>query len=248
MKKVTAIVLHHLNQNQGYLDLCLDAMSKQEGVDLEVLVMASCPEVPEFKDFKGLKVTMIPNNYSTAKATNEGAKIARPDSEYLWLCNDDIIPAKSAARIMAQTVSVEPVILNPVCPTENGFYFRWNLEIGGKIMPRFNTLEDVSSEMVDDILEAQMPSIQFPIPFNCFHATMMRRDLFDKVGGIDERYRNQQEDKDFCWTAMKHHNASCWITTGAFVFHFGGVSAKYTITDAMREQGVQTLNEKWGNA
>lgn len=56
---------------------------------------------------------------------------------------------------------------------------------------------------------------------------MIRRDLLNSIGGLDENYFLYFEETDFCWRS-KNAGAPMWYVPESRVIHIGGQSTKVT--------------------
>jgi GT2 family glycosyltransferase len=55
---------------------------------------------------------------------------------------------------------------------------------------------------------------------------MIRRDLFERLGGFDERYFMYSEDIDLCYKLHQTGKKCCYVPTAVVVHHGGGSSQK----------------------
>jgi len=68
-----------------------------------------------------------------------------------------------------------------------------------------------------------LPDDMIVVPAVSGAAMMMRRDVFDKVGGFDERYFLHVEDIDLCRT-VREQGGEVWFEPRADILHYGGTS------------------------
>lgn len=76
----------------------------------------------------------------------------------------------------------------------------------------------------------------------------LRRDLIEKIGGLDERFGvGFFEDDDYGIRALLA-GFKLWVSNDAFVHHFGNQSfrASKVDTDAVMTQNARKFEEKWG--
>ena len=80
---------------------------------------------------------------------------------------------------------------------------------------------------------------------SCF---AFRRDVYDAVGGFDERYRCFYEEVDF-GLALRHSGYVHYMASHPIIFHMGGATTSDpknvdAATEMMRSK--QFFHEKWG--
>ncbi|MBO6796586.1 MAG: glycosyltransferase family 2 protein [Maricaulis sp.] len=68
-----------------------------------------------------------------------------------------------------------------------------------------------------------LPEEMILVPAVSGAAMMMRRDVFEKIGGFDERYFLHVEDIDLCRT-LREHGGEVWFEPRADILHYGGTS------------------------
>ena len=124
---VTVLVTHHLDCNRPYLDLCLQALDRTEGIEIEVIVLAdseSCPTVPD-----GMTLVHNPDLNTATKKVHFGVAMSHPESKYFLLLSDDVVIGKRTIQTLVQTTGDQHGIMNPMSNSDNGgqFYakFKW---------------------------------------------------------------------------------------------------------------------------
>lgn len=254
MHKITAVLTHHLNKNQKYLSACLQSLILQEGVDLEIIVMASTLEEPQVPDDPRIKVVRIPHTTYTTAAYSQGYEMARLDSKYFMCLNDDLILAKNACRVMAETCGDNQVILNSFSNDGLGSLFLAYPYFKDKQGKTLEITHQMSFEQVEPYIEAiqdfpEGANIVIKTQTNCFFATMIPRSVYERVGGLDVegcgKYYSSHEDTDFCFRAAKL-GIPCLLTFRTFIWHFGGVTVQYTMSNQDRKKGRKAFCQKWG--
>jgi len=68
-----------------------------------------------------------------------------------------------------------------------------------------------------------LPEDMIIVPAVSGAAMMMRRDVFEKLGGFDERYFLHVEDIDLCRT-LREKGGEVWFEPRANILHYGGTS------------------------
>lgn len=92
------------------------------------------------------------------------------------------------------------------------------------------------------------PEVMRRLKVNCvtFACVLIRRELWQQMGGLDEVFRlGQYDDVDFCWRAV-HAGRSIVYEPNSMVYHYEhGSEASWNNTDNIRNRNL--LMERWGN-
>lgn len=78
---------------------------------------------------------------------------------------------------------------------------------------------------------------------------LIRRDVWEKVGGFDEEYELYGEDSDFCMK-VKEANFRLGVDMGTWVYHFRSKSSEKAEKngkdiEAIKRRSVNRYNQKW---
>lgn len=175
---------------------CLVALADvTQGVDYEVIIVdnGSSDGTQEFLGQLGGDVQVIrnPDNFGFAKACNQGAQAA--NGQYLVFLNNDTIPVKGWLNALVQEVEAHQDV---------GV-------VGSKLLYADGTVQHAGVVFSRSWLTpyhhhrrvaADLPFLNQRREFQSVTAACMlvRRDLFSRADGFDERYRNGFEDVDLC--------------------------------------------------
>jgi GT2 family glycosyltransferase len=176
---------------------CLGSLREQE-VGLETLVVdnGSCDGTVELLEREGVPCLALPENLGFARAMNLGA--ARMKAEFLLALNADTVLEPAAVRVLADALGsdsslagVQPRILQ--------------LEQGERRSPDVARLYSAGQALTRDGRAFELGAgaeqatryLQRREVFGvCGAACLLRRQLFDDLGGYDERYFSFYEDVD----------------------------------------------------
>lgn len=182
------------------------------------------------RDFPRVVLVENKDNLGFAKGNNQGMAIAK--GEYTMLLNSDTIVLDGAINKLAgylndhpEVMMVGPRLLNKdgtfqhacrrVLPDPvNSFFYLFGLN---KIFKRSKIASEYKQLAAD-------PEISGPAQALSGAAMMFRRTVYEKIGGLDERFFMYGEDLDFC----KRVYDNGWITmylADAKITHLGGVSS-----------------------
>jgi len=83
------------------------------------------------------------------------------------------------------------------------------------------------------------------VPDINFVSAFIRKEAFEKLGGLDERFKSGFEDTDFCKRiSLSGHNIA--VCRKSFVYHVGSQTLKANYNEqALYAEGQKKFNEKW---
>lgn len=254
--KITLSIAHHHNEITPYLELLLESLSLQDGVDLDVVIMDSRVKKTEFETF-GLfpKIEKISHNVIAPVAYNAGFKKADSDSRFFMVVNDDVCFARGALKELVESAASlgGPAIINGLSNCDLGIYFQYpgfslsNESESIKVKNQMS-LEEVLPFKEQLLNQPLRPRILFRTHFNCFYATLIDRNLWETLGGFDEAYRSGPDDLDFCLQAQRI-NIHSFINMAPTVWHFSGRTME--VKDKAQVEKDRAFNrehfkKKWG--
>ncbi len=205
---------------------CLESIFRYHSPDtVEVIVVdnnstdGSQAELSE--TFPSIKIIKLSENKGFGAANNAGAKIAKGD--FFFFVNNDTIFMDETVYKLKKILSSQKDwgIVGPKLLNEDRTF---QLSYGNfpSILKEYRTREianDYSLQLKEDI-----PS-EKPVEKDWVTgaALMIKKDLFNTIGGFDDRYFMYFEDIDLCRTARKNGFHSFYIPSISIV-HFGGKS------------------------
>ncbi len=228
-----------------YTRNCLESLIRNTPGELfEVVIVdnASTDATPEFLAALDGDVQVIRNaeNVGFVGACNQGAAVAR--GKYLLFLNNDTAPQENWLTALVETLegdgSIGAAGARLVYPDgklqeAGGIIFSdgsgWNF---GRSDNPFNPKYEQACE----------------VDYCSGAALLVRRDLFDKLGGFDARYAPAYyEDTDLCFgiRSLGHKVVYC---PGSIVVHHEGVTAGTDLASGMKKYQVENRTkfvEKW---
>jgi N-acetylglucosaminyl-diphospho-decaprenol L-rhamnosyltransferase len=179
---VTAIVVAH--DSAHALPGCLDALS-EAGVPTLVVDNASRDGSHEVAERHGARVVRNARNEGYGRANNIGARAV--ESAFILVCNPDVAVEPGAVAELLNATRRYP---------DAGFFAPRIVEPSGRVFfqPRSllaTHLENPSGPLV-------LPEGDACVPFASGACFLIRRDLFLRLGGFDERIFLFYEDDDLC--------------------------------------------------
>lgn len=229
-----SIVLVNWN-SVDYLRECLTSIYAQtRGIDFEVIVVDNASSDGQARSLKAEfpQVTLIESDHNLgfAGANNLGFKCS--SGEHILFLNPDTKVVGPAITAMVDQLRLLPDAGIVGCKLLNS-----DLSIQTTCIQRFPT---ISNQMLDiEALRLRLPHLRFwgiaPLFANPERPTevevvtgaclMIKRDVFEKVGGFNQEYFMYAEDVDLCY---KVHQAGWkgYYIGDACIIHYGGGSSR----------------------
>jgi len=165
------------------------------------------------------KVVMIVNkkNMGFATACNQGAKVAQ--GEILFFLNSDTLIQESVFQRIIETFKANPNIgiVAPQLVLPDGSLQPW----------AYGKKEGFCHLVKNKFYPVSAPSIKYPntqsLMWVSGAAMAIRREIFEKIGGFDEKFFMYFEDKDLCYR-VKELGYKIVINNEVKVVHFVGKS------------------------
>ena len=205
--KVSVIII---NWNGGrFIERCLDSIlaSDTGGYEYEIIVgdnASSDNSVSLIKDrFSGVRLLEFKENYGFCKGNNMAASHAR--GEYLFFLNNDTRIEPWTIRKMVDTIEGNNRIGICGCKMVN---------YNGSVV--FHT--GIGSDFLGYPVRNRRP---FYIEGSAF---MIKKELFDRLGGFDEDYFMFHEDIDLSWR-VQISGYDIGVSEEALVYHYLGANA-----------------------
>lgn len=211
-----------VNRNSGpWLARCLESLRLQTMADFEVVLVdnASTDEsVPPDLPDQRFRLVCLAHNLGFAAGNNLGARDAK--APWLALLNPDAI----ASPDWLECLLIEAQ-QHPECLIFGSTQFRTDapsiLDGSGDCLSLFGmTWRSGYGRPVPAVLP------EGPVLAACGAALMIRRDLFERLGGFEERLFCYLEDVDLCLRA-RLQGAEVWQSALAQVRHVGGASTEF---------------------
>lgn len=243
-KNVSVII--PVYNNVDYTKMCIESLIRTTPQLAELIIIDNNSEdstsdyLTKLENEDG-RIKIIRNyvNVGFPNAVNQGLK--ESSAEFIVVANNDIIFTEGwASRFIEIADSDKRVgIVGPVSNIVSG------VQIDKDAI--YNSIEEMYqyAEKVRTLRKGDL--FQFPrIAFLC---TLIKKEVVDKIGGLDERFTpGNYEDDDFCLRAQLAGFKTV-IAKDVFIHHFGSKSFKANGTEAYKkrlETNRQIFVDKWG--
>ena len=176
-----------------------------------------------------LKIIKNKKNLGFAKGNNQGLEVAKGD--FVMILNSDTIVQKGTLEKLVEFTkdtplyAVSPLLVNPNGTIQEEYYMRFpNLwQIFGYHHPLLRIL--FMRLPLKWLAVSRMKKKPFEVEQLPGAALMAPKEVWQKVGLLDEDYQFLYEDVDWCWRAKKMR-VKLMVVPEAKVTHLGGGSWK----------------------
>ena len=213
---VSAVVVTH-GPEPG-VDRCIASLAQQ--VD-ELLAIANLPVELELPSNGRLVVNARPGGF----AANANRGIAETSGDYVVLANPDTVAAPDAVRILREFADEHPRcgIAGPQLRYPDG---RWQPSrrrfptVRGTLVRRtpLRYVAQPFERQRDHYLLDERPAEPVQADWMLAAFLLLRRQMLDELGGLDERFRLYGEDIELCYRAAKA-GWERWYVPAAVVTH-----------------------------
>ena len=236
MSKVSVIIVNW--NRKELLQACLSSLARQSLTDFEIIVVdnGSTDGSNEMlrKNFPNVILVELGKNTGFCRANNIGIELAK--SEYVALLNNDTEVDENWLGELVKTLDEKKeysfASSKMICMNDKGKIDR--------VADSFTTCCFMFGLGAGD--DAETEYLQpFEIFGVCGGAAFFRKDVFEKIGGFDERYFAYLEDLDLN-LRMAHAGFKGIYVPSAKVYHLGGGTS-----DGMKNPNVikNTVRNLW---
>jgi len=232
--------------NVDYTKMCVESLIKTTPQLAELIIIDNNSE-----DSTGDYLTKLQNeddrikiirnsvNVGFPNAVNQGLK--ESSSEFVVVANNDIIFTEGWATRFIEIADSDKRIglVGPVSNLVSG------IQIDNEA--KYSSITEMY--MYANKVKNMRKGEHFTFPRIAFLCTLIKREVIEKIGGLDERFSpGNYEDDDFCLRAQLAGFKTV-IAKDVFIHHFGSKSFKANGTEAYRkrlETNKQIFIDKWG--
>ena len=176
------------------------------------------------------KIKMIKNqsNIGFAKAVNQG--IGESNGKIIFILNSDTIIKENAIKNLVvfldrnSNMAVSPLLLLPNNKVQNEYYMKspnlWQVFLyhNPVLRPLVMKIPFLKQLVAQKISQTFFEADQLPGA-----GIMMRKEVWNQIGPLDENYHFLFEDVDWCWRA-KEKGINLIVVPEAKIIHLGGAS------------------------
>jgi GT2 family glycosyltransferase/glycosyltransferase involved in cell wall biosynthesis len=242
--KISIIVLTYdnLNLTKG----CLESIIKNTALPDYELIIVDNGSKKDTVDYLKTFASETPNvvlqlnekNLGFAAANNQGFRISKGDY-ILFLNNDTIVTAGWLHRLWHHLSKDHNVGM--VGPVTNSIGNEAKIEVS------YTNLDDINTFGAQRAKDFSGKA--FSIKVLALYCCMISRDLFDEIGGLDERYEVAMFEDDDLAMKVREKGLNLLCAEDVFIHHFHGASLKKLSGEDYQklfEENKQKFEEKWG--
>jgi len=242
MKELSIIIVNY--NVKAFLQNCLLSIKKAtEKIDSEIIVVDNASDDGSIelikKNFEDVILIESPVNLGFSKANNLGLKISQ--GKYICLINPDTIVEENTFEVMINFMENHPdvglagcKILNPdgtfQLACRRSFPTPWvafTKIIGlSKLFPKSKLFAKYNLTYLDENQSYEVDAVSGSFMF-------LRRDVYEKIGGLDETFFMYGEDLDYCYR-VKQAGYKVYYVHSTQIIHFKGESTKRSNIDELK--------------
>ncbi|MEN1989105.1 glycosyltransferase family 2 protein [Paenibacillus hubeiensis] len=230
-----SIIIVNYNTRQLTLDCLASVYASHTSYQYEIVVIDNASHDGSVEAIRTAypQVRMIANRDNTgfAVANNQGMKVAR--GRYILLLNSDTVVQPDTLEVMIGFMDRHPEMgasgckvilpdgsLDKACkrgfPTPSAsFYYAFGLSRLFPDRPKFNQYQ----------LGHLSPDDEYPIDCLVGAFMLVRREVVEQVGGLDETFFMYGEDVDWCYR-IKEAGWGIYYYPRTYIVHYKGASAR----------------------
>jgi GT2 family glycosyltransferase/predicted HAD superfamily hydrolase len=239
---LVSIVIVTFNQYE-YTKKCLDSINEFTNENYEIIVVDNNSKdgTPDKikNDFPEIKLIENAENKGFPLAANQGIKEGQ--GEYYLLLNNDTIVTQNWLERIIDVAESNPAtgIVGPISNQVSGVQIDQNA--------KYDSIEEMHKYAAKIKMENAGKYFEFPrVAFLC---TLIKREVIEKIGGLDERFSpGNFEDDDFCLRAQLAGYKTV-VAQDVFIHHYGSKSFKANGVEEYAKRldlNKQIFIDKWG--
>jgi N-acetylglucosaminyl-diphospho-decaprenol L-rhamnosyltransferase len=193
-----------------HIGACLESVQAQTGVAFEIIVVDNASADGTLEKIKGLKCRVIPSpeNLGFGRGNNLGFASSR--GRYIYLLNPDArLPGKNALADLCRKIDANP---------------RWGMA-GTRVLSASGKSESKPATIYPAQRHVHRDFSKLPgnIAWVLGASMIIRRELYEKLGGFDPGFFLYSEETDFC-LRLRELGFEIGHITEVAVSHIGGAS------------------------
>jgi len=243
--KASIILLTH-NQKK-YTKECIDSIFEKSSNNFEVIIIDnnSTDDTKKYLEDLHLKnnnVQVVYNSQNVGFPAGINQGILKSKGKFVIIANNDIVVTDNWLTRMMDVAESEDKI-GIVGPISNG--------VSGVQMDKdakYNSIKEMH-QYAKEVSSRNSGKVE-EFPRVAFLCTLIKREVIDKIGGLDERFSpGNFEDDDFCLRAQLAGFKTV-IAKDVFIHHYGSVSFKQNGVNKYAERlqiNEKIFIDKWGS-
>lgn len=235
-----SVIIPTLEKNKAYLKKCVESL--RATVDWDIIVVSNGGKhIYPTSDISGISFRLHTADQGQCGAVNKGASVANPNSEYLFIVNDDMYFAPGWNKNLKFDYPVfSPNLLEPE-------------KEGGSAPPFYTaptgfTLDEFKQKEVDKLIPELIKEHEGEEETGLNFPLFVRKDVWDRIGGYDTTYDPWGSNSDTDLQAKFHlAGIQTMRVRDVVVYHFSMKSGTFDGThQAEWQHNWDYFTHKWG--
>lgn len=229
-KPFVSIILVNYNSSDFTLPCIQSIRDKTKGVDYEIVVVDNDSTPAEWEKLRPVwedtRIRLVQSeiNVGFSGGNMLGVQVARPDTDYYFLLNNDTILLNNVCSELANYLEANP---------QTGICTPQTFKADRTFEPSFTYFPTLGVKLLGHGLMRKLfplayPSfrkkytqpLQVPVITGC--AMFVRGNVFRKLGGLDTSYFLYCEEEDLCQRIKRAGYAAALVPSAEFVHYAGG--------------------------
>lgn len=223
---ISIIIVNYYSENE--IKACLSSIEKKNSADIECVIVSNSPRDKRLELFTrslnfSTEIYYNNNNLGFAKACNVGADLAKgdflfflnPDTSFLNDTAQELLDCYYSinqagllgAKTFNQDHKLEPSIKNSL---SKGYFLTWVFPFLGSLFPS-KKIGHYFPESTSEVLVVNG------------HSMFIQKQLFQKIGGMEEEFFMYWEENDLC-LRIKKSGYKVIYCSEAKIMHISGTS------------------------
>jgi len=232
MSPQISVIIVNFNAGDSLRQLLKSLQAFDNGYILEIFIVdnnSTDNSVARLrKEFSFINIIQNAENVGFAKANNQGVKQA--SSEKVLLINPDAEIKESTLRYLAECLEKNSTIgiAGPKILKSDGTIQKECARSFPGLVTLFLGSYPLINKFSDCFLKKHDYKSSGKVACVSGACMMVRKKIFNEIGGFDERFFMYGEDMDLCYRVVKG-GYKVWYVSEAEVMHLGGVSTKQNL-------------------
>jgi N-acetylglucosaminyl-diphospho-decaprenol L-rhamnosyltransferase len=212
------------------------------GDDSVAAIGAYLQQLPDSAARHAFRLQPLPENGGFAYGNNQAIRPALASDQppdYVLLLNPDTVVRPGAIRQLLEFMQSQPRIgiagSRLEDPDGTPQYSAFRFPSVASELDQALRFGPVSRILNKSIIAPPIPNEQTPTDWVAGASMMVRREVFEAIGVLDERYFMYYEEVDFCWRA-RQAGWACWYVPESRVVHLVGQASGVTNTKIKRKR------------
>ncbi|NWF90421.1 MAG: glycosyltransferase [Ignavibacteriaceae bacterium] len=244
-KQVLVSIVIPAHNQLNYTQECINSIKASTSINYEIIIIdnASASETKSYleslSELDIARVVWNKDNLGFPIAVNQG--IQQANGKFILIANNDIVFTKGSIESLIEAAESDSVIgiVGPISNQVSGAQKDSNAV--------YENIEQMNNYA--DLVRAKNKKEILPFPRVAFLCTLIKKEVIDKIGGLDERFTpGNYEDDDFCLRAQLAGYKTV-IAKDVFIHHYGSKSFKANgekqYSDILKTNRQKFIS-KWG--